>query len=170
MKFTSKMTDTDIAKGIVDIGNRSASIRVDLQHLIVSITRNWAESGAVNVCATRMSELLNEMDAAHQQKLVNWCAMHCQFELMDDEDGNTGFAYNPDHTKMTKDEFIAAKGENMFVLTPDPKPVKVVTSFGKVSELVEFLQKRAKASGDKRHPDDDIHPKHIEALQDILSA
>jgi hypothetical protein len=141
--FTFKMNDTDIQAGIKSIGVRQRSIRVDIQKLVVSITLNWAAGGAVNVCSQRMTELMDEVDGSHTQKIVNWANAFCAFTLEENDDtGAKYLAYASDKTKLTKEEWATAKDNNVFDFTPD-EPPKAVEDMAKFGAFIASLEKRA---------------------------
>ena len=165
--FNFKMTDEQIVSGIKSIGNRARSIRVDIHKIVCSITRNWAADGAVNVCAERMTSLLNEMDASHQQKLVNWVNNFCSFTLEDDGDGNKVFRYDSKKTKLTQVEWTALKTVTIFDFTPD-KPVQAFNFKQKLKALIESAEKRAKS--DNKTDEDDIPADMLEAAKALLSS
>lgn len=168
--FTFKMNDTAIQAGIKSIGVRQRSIRVDIQKLVVSITLNWAAGGAVNVCSQRMSELMNEVDGSHTQKIVNWANAFCGFTLEDNEEtGDKYLAYDSDKTKMTKEEWATAKTNNVFDFTPD-EPPKAVEGLAKFGALIAMLEKRVAVTDEtKRNEKDSIKPEHVQAMKELYA-
>jgi len=167
MTITFKMTDAEIVAGIKSIGNRARSIRVDIHKILCAMTNNWAADGAVNVCAERMSQLLNEIDGAHKQKLVNWANNFCSFTYEKDGDGNEFFKYDAKKTKLTVAEWGALKGVNMFDFTPD-NPVKPFNFQQKLKALIEQGEKRLKADANKRSDEDAITQAEIDAVKALL--
>lgn len=165
--FTFKMTDADIEKGIKSIKSRAQSLRKDIDKVVVSIIHNWAADGAVNVTAQRMSQLLDALDASHQQKLVNWCNAKCSFTLDEDDDGNNVFRYDAGRTKMTKDEFAAAKTVTIWDFTPD-KPLVAFNFEQKLRALIAQAKKRpsSKAATDEDVIDADM----LKAAEALLPA
>lgn len=169
--FTFKMNDTDIQAGIKSIGVRQRSIRVDIQKLVVSITLNWASGGAVNVCSQRMTELMNEVDGSHTQKIVNWANAFCGFTLEDNEEtGDKYLAYDSNRTKMTKEEWATGKTNNLFDFTPD-EPPKAVAGLAKFGALISMLEKRSAITDEsKRNEADNINPEHVVAMKKLYAA
>ena len=168
--FTFKMNDTDIQAGIKSIGVRQRSIRVDIQKLVVSITLNWAAGGAVNVCSQRMSELMNEVDGSHTQKIVNWANAFCGFTLEDNEEtGDKYLAYDSDKTKMTKEEWATGKANNVFDFTKDepPKAFNLTQDFGL---LIARAEKKAAITDEaKRNVNDKNKLSDIQAMKELLA-
>ena len=166
--FTFKMNDTQIIAGIKSVGNRVKSIRVDIQKLAVSITLNWAKAGAANLAAERMTDLLNNMDASHKQKLVNWCDAFCAFSLTDDKDGNKVFSYS--RTKMSEKQWGEAKSTNLFEFTPDLPPV-AFNFKAKFAQLIAAAEKRSTITdATKRNADDDIPAELVASAKALLAA
>lgn len=169
MTIKFKMTDAEIVKGIKSIGTRARSIRVDIHKILCAMTNNWAADGAVNVCAERMSQLLNEIDPAHKQKLVNWANNFCGFTYEKNDDDVEFFKYDSAKTKLTVEEWGALKVVNMFDFTPD-KPVKAFNFQQKLKALIEQGEKRLKADADKRSDDDAVTQAEIDAAKALLKA
>lgn len=165
--FTFKMTDEQVVAGIKNISNRSKSIRVDIHKLLCSITRNWAEDGAVNVCSTRMSAMLEAIDPSHQQKLVNWANNFCGFTLEEDDDGKQFFAYDSKKTKLSVEEWGLLKATNMFDFTPDTKP-KAFNFQQKLAALIEQAEKRRVSK--KKLDEDEIDVEQLAAAKALLKA
>ena len=166
--FSFKMNDTQIIAGIKSVGNRAKSIRVDIQKLAVSITLNWAKAGAANLAAERMTDLLNNIDASHKQKLVNWCDAFCGFTLSDDKNGNKVFVYG--RTKMSEKQWGEAKAANLFDFTPDLPPV-AFNFKAKFAQLIAAAEKRsAVTEATKRNADDDIPAELVARAKALLAA
>lgn len=165
--FSFKMTDADIVTGIKSIGNRSRSLRVDIHKILCSMTNNWATDGAVNVCAERMTQLLNEIDGAHKQKLVNWANNFCSFTYEKTDDGAEVLRYDGKKTKLSVQEWADLKAVNMFDFTPD-NPVKAFNFQQKLKALIKQAEKRMKADADKRSKDDAISIEDVTAAKALL--
>jgi len=166
--FTFKMDDAQIIAGIKSVGQRYKSIRVDIQKLAVSITLNWAKAGAANLAAERMTDLLNNMDPSHKQKLVNWCDSFCGFSLVDNKDGEKVFAYS--RTKMSEKQWGEAKAANLFDFTPALPPV-AFNFKAKFAQLIAAAEKRsAVTDAKKRNAEDDIPTELVASAKALLAA
>ena len=167
MTIKFKMTDKEIVTGIKSIGNRAKSLREDVHKILCAMTNNWAAGGAVNVCAERMSQLLNNIDASHKQKLVNWANNFCGFEYQKNDDGVEYFSYSSDKTKLSVAEWGELKGVTMFDFTPDVK-VKAFNFQAQLKALIEKGEKRLKADAAKRSADDAVTQAEIDAVKALL--
>ena len=149
IKFTFNMSDNDVAKGIVSIGKRSASIRKDMHSVAVSVLWNWAQSGDVSTACRRASEMLEHSDDAFAQKIVNWFGVHAGFTLVDTDDGKA-FGYDADRTTIDADGYQAAKAETMFALTPDtpPQPYDLRAQILNLIQRAENKRTRGLKEGD----------------------
>lgn len=167
MAIKFKMTDKEIVTGIESIGNRAKSLREDVHKILCAMTNNWAAGGAVNVCAERMSLLLNNIDAAHKQKLVNWANNFCGFEYNKSDDGVEYFSYDSKKTKLSVAEWGELKGVTMFDFTKDVT-VKPFNFQKKLRDLIEQGEKRLKADANKRSDEDAITQAEIDAAKALL--
>ena len=71
VKYNFNMSANDIERGMASVKLRAASLRTHVHYLAVSILTEWAQSGAANVATQRATTLLDCVDGAHKQKIVN---------------------------------------------------------------------------------------------------
>ena len=147
--YSYSMTAEMIDAAIPAYGKRVGTMREDAHKIAVSIARNWAEHGAVNVAADKMTAFLGNIDAAHAQKLVNWCNVHLGFELEGSGD-DAKFVYTK--TTLSTEEWNEAKAQTMFALTPDSKP----QPFNFNAELAKLIAKAEKRPSSTKKTDEDV--------------
>lgn len=162
-QFSFTMTDAQIEKGIPSIKSRAAAIRADIHKLCVSILYRWSEDCAANVAANRAGQLLDAVDGAHKQKIVNWFSVYAGFSWDADENK---FVYTS--TTISSEKVLEAKKETAFDLTPDQKPVKF-----DLDDAIRQLIQRAERAASKASEDGaqvTVNDEHLSKLKAVLSS
>ncbi len=157
IKYSFIMDDADVKKGITSVGTRSKSIRKDMHCLAVSILKNWAKSGAVNVACERANQMLVECDPAYAQKIVNWFTLYAGFTFADKKLSYT-------ETKISVETVQKAQSETMFDLTKDAAPKAVDMVAGLKREIAKAKKAIANGLSDK----DNVPEGMVEAAEKLL--
>lgn len=150
MSFSYTMNDDQIAKGLVSIGKRAASLREDVHKISVSILFRWHESRDARAAVERASALLGVVDGSHKQKIINWFSVYAGFSY--DTDTNV-FTYT--NTTISEEQVKAAKAETAYKLTKDadPKPFDLP---GKIQNLLKQAKKAQQAGVSGSNIPDDM--------------
>lgn len=162
VSFSFTMKPEMIELGQKALQKRSAKTILDQHKINVSILHNWADNGAVNVAAQRAAMVIANCDPYYAQAIVNWYAVHAGFEWDAKE---KSFTYTK--TKLSAEEWQAAKGEDFKTLTPPSTP-KAFNLDEKIKTLITAAENRMKAKAEKRHEDDDISMDHLQMLKAIV--
>lgn len=139
MKYTNKMNDTDFAKGLKSLRSRAATYRSNVVSMAMSVLSRWKETGDAKTAASMATALVNAVDGAHAQKVLNWFEVKASFSWDNTEES---FSYTA--TTITADAIKAAEGENVYDLTKDNKPKSI-----DLDKLLKSIVQRA----DKRLSD-----------------
>jgi hypothetical protein len=161
MKYSFTMSFSDVEKGAVLTGKRSATIKQDIHKMNVSILQAWFTSGDVSHAARTAGILLANVDGYYGQAIVNWFKMFAGFDY-DPKNKEQPFSYTA--TKITVDEVKAAKLKTFEQVTPPPQP----KAFKFIEELQKVLSKAAKHL-EKPVEGDAVDPEAYRKAQALLA-
>lgn len=119
-KFSNNMSDADFAKGLKSLRSRAASYRRDVVFMAMSIMSSWKESGDAKTAASKATLLVQHVDGAHAQKVLNWFEVKAAFQWDNEEET---FKYTA--TTLDAEAYKAAEEENIYDLTKDSAPKSI---------------------------------------------
>ena len=167
MKFNYTMKEDTLDNAITSLVGSAKTVRDKIHKLNVSVLNVWSQTNDVSVAAKRATRIVQEIDGRYAQAIVNWYTAFTPlvWRAADkEEDIEAGFYYEPNATKITKEEVIEAKGTHWDDFTPKKDPVP----FDLAEEVEKFLARIA-SRANKGVEGDSIDPALHKSLRDAVS-
>jgi hypothetical protein len=165
---TKYFKDNEIDKNITMVGKDAISLQQKIHNLAISTLLIWHNAGddikikdskkitiakvsAMKIAVERINSLTNQ-SPYHAQAFTNWVSMFLPFDWSDE---NSGWFCHKDNAVLKGKQFIAARDNPFWTVSPPSKP-KPVCTVDDIAKVIEKNQKRRKVSDDKRHIEDNL--------------